>query len=95
MFCGFDRQDIGSLRLKVHFSEERILETAAYAPLVDLMIRTVERPLVSVKATHVMLHMGVLISTQPMIQCSTHACIHVRTFIYTRTYTHGYVHTCI
>ena len=48
MFCCVDRQDLGSLRLKVHFSEERILETSAYAPLVDLMLRTVERPLVSV-----------------------------------------------
>jgi len=31
----------------VHFSEERILESAAYAPLVDLMLLSVERQLVS------------------------------------------------
>ena len=43
-----DRQDLGSLRLKVHFSEERILETMAYAPLVNLMLHSVERPSVSV-----------------------------------------------
>ena len=31
----------------MHFSEERILESAAYAPLVDLMLLSVERQLVS------------------------------------------------
>ena len=45
--CCVDRQELGSLRLKVHFTEERILETMAYTPLVDLMLCSVDRPLVS------------------------------------------------
>ncbi|XP_065890175.1 rasGAP-activating-like protein 1 isoform X2 [Dysidea avara] len=39
------QQDLGCLRLRVHFSEERILESTAYTPLVDLMLLSVERQL--------------------------------------------------
>lgn len=40
------RKELGSLRLKVQCSEERILEASLYEPFVKLMLDAVEHPTV-------------------------------------------------
>ena len=42
------RKELGSLRLKVHCSEQRILESSLYEPFVKLMLGAVDNPTVSV-----------------------------------------------
>ena len=57
----------------MHFTEERILETMSYTPLVDLMVCSVERPLVS-NVVDTLLNI--------------YAQIHKGTHTYTRVHTH-------
>ena len=71
MSCCVYRQELGSLRLKVHFTEERILETMSYTPLVDLMVCSVERPLVSNVV-------DTLLNIYAQIHKGTHTHIHTR-----------------
>ena len=42
------RKELGSLRLKVQCSEQRILESSLYEPFVKLMLGAVDNPTVSV-----------------------------------------------
>ena len=47
LVCFARKKERGSLRLKVQCHEERILDSQLYIPFVELMIKAVEKPSVS------------------------------------------------